>query len=63
MTSEPQNVAGESVRIERPATGGGVGRLADGRVVFVRHSLPGELVRVDVTESTSTFSRADAVAV
>jgi tRNA/tmRNA/rRNA uracil-C5-methylase (TrmA/RlmC/RlmD family) len=53
--------SGETVRIERPATGGGVGRLADGRVVFVRHSLPGELVVVEVTESTTKFSRADAV--
>jgi len=51
------------VRIERPATGGGVGRLADGRVVFVRHSLPGELVSVGVTETTSTFARADALTV
>ena len=49
------------VRLERPATGGAVGRLDDGRVVFVRHGLPGELVRVDVTESTSKFSRGDAV--
>jgi tRNA/tmRNA/rRNA uracil-C5-methylase (TrmA/RlmC/RlmD family) len=53
----------ETVRIERPATGGGVGRLADGRVVFVRHSLPGELVHVEVTETTTTFARGDAVQV
>jgi len=32
-------------------------------VVFVRHGLPGELVRVAVTESTSKFSRGDAVEV
>jgi tRNA/tmRNA/rRNA uracil-C5-methylase (TrmA/RlmC/RlmD family) len=49
------------VRLERPATGGAVGRLGDGRVVFVRHGLPGELVRVEITESTSKFSRAEAV--
>ncbi len=49
------------VRLERPATGGAVGRLDDGRVVFVRHGLPGELVRVEVTEVTSKFSRGDAV--
>jgi tRNA/tmRNA/rRNA uracil-C5-methylase (TrmA/RlmC/RlmD family) len=53
----------ESVRIERPATGGGVGHLGDGRVVFVRHSLPGELVEVDVTEETKSFARGDAVAI
>lgn len=51
----------ESVRIERPAAGGGVGHLSDGRVVFVRHSLPDELVRVTVTEETSKFARGDAV--
>ena len=51
------------VRLERPATGGAVGRLDDGRVVFVRHGLPGELVRVAVTETTSKFSRGDAVEV
>jgi tRNA/tmRNA/rRNA uracil-C5-methylase (TrmA/RlmC/RlmD family) len=51
------------VRIERPATGGGVGRLADGRVVFVRHCLPGELVEVVVNETTATFARGDAVRV
>lgn len=49
------------VRVERPATGGGVGRLDDGRVVFVRHSLPGELVRVEITETTTSFSRGDAI--
>jgi tRNA/tmRNA/rRNA uracil-C5-methylase (TrmA/RlmC/RlmD family) len=49
------------VRIDRPATGGGVGRADDGRVIFVRHSLPGELVRVEVTEATSNFYRGDAV--
>jgi tRNA/tmRNA/rRNA uracil-C5-methylase (TrmA/RlmC/RlmD family) len=51
------------IRIERPAAGGGVGRADDGRVVFVRHSLPGELVMVEVTEQTSSFSRGDAVKV
>jgi tRNA/tmRNA/rRNA uracil-C5-methylase (TrmA/RlmC/RlmD family) len=35
--------------------------LADGRVVFVRHSLPGELVAVQVTETTSKFARGEAV--
>jgi tRNA/tmRNA/rRNA uracil-C5-methylase (TrmA/RlmC/RlmD family) len=50
-----------TVRIERPATGGGVGRADDGRVIFVRHTLPGELVRVTITETTSKFYRGDAV--
>ena len=38
-----------------------MGRADDGRVIFVRHSLPGELVRVEVTEATSNFYRGDAV--
>ncbi|WP_157246085.1 class I SAM-dependent RNA methyltransferase [Nonomuraea typhae] len=33
----------------------------DGRVVFVRHALPGERVRAQVTEETARFLRADAV--
>ena len=45
------------VRIERPATGGGVGRLSDGLVVFVRDSLPGELVEVSISERTSSYAR------
>ncbi|HEY5111935.1 MAG TPA: TRAM domain-containing protein [Acidimicrobiales bacterium] len=52
-----------TVRIERPATGGGVGRAEDGKVIFVRHALPGELVRARVNESTATFYRGDAVEV
>lgn len=52
-----------TVRVERPATGGGVGRAEDGRVIFVRHSLPGELVRVALSESTASFYRGDAVEV
>lgn len=43
------------------AGGGCVARAPDGKVVFVRHSLPGERVRARVTASTSSFLRADAV--
>jgi tRNA/tmRNA/rRNA uracil-C5-methylase (TrmA/RlmC/RlmD family) len=43
------------------AGGGCVGRAPDGKVVFVRHSLPGERVRAQVTATTSSYSRADAV--
>ena len=32
-----------------------------GRVVFVRHALPGERVRARVTQATARFARADAV--
>lgn len=38
-----------------------VGRIPDGRVVFVRHTLPGELVTVEVTEERKGYLRADAV--
>ncbi|MDE3106767.1 MAG: class I SAM-dependent RNA methyltransferase [Acidobacteriota bacterium] len=53
----------EAVRVERPAVGGGVGRVGDGRVVFVRHALVGELVRVAITETTAKYLRGDAVEV
>lgn len=41
--------------------GGCVGRAPDGRVVFVRHALPGERVMARVTAATTSFLRADAV--
>lgn len=45
-----------------PVAHGGhcVARL-DGQVVFVRHTLPGERVRIRITERTTSFLRADAV--
>ena len=46
------------------AHGGHCVSRADGRVVFVRHALPGERVRVEVTEDKGgSFCRADAVEV
>jgi tRNA/tmRNA/rRNA uracil-C5-methylase (TrmA/RlmC/RlmD family) len=38
-----------------------VARADDGRVVFVRHSLPGEHVRAEVTEERPGYLRADAI--
>jgi tRNA/tmRNA/rRNA uracil-C5-methylase (TrmA/RlmC/RlmD family) len=38
-----------------------VARADDGRVVFVRHALPGEVVRAEVTEERPGYLRADAV--
>ena len=36
-------------------------RAEDGRVVFVRHTLPGERVVAEVTSETTSFLRADAI--
>jgi 23S rRNA (uracil1939-C5)-methyltransferase len=48
------------VLIERLAFGGeGVGRLPDGRVVFVRGAFPGERARVRVVEERRAFARAE----
>jgi tRNA/tmRNA/rRNA uracil-C5-methylase (TrmA/RlmC/RlmD family) len=50
--------------VGRIASGGGcVAHAPDGRVVFVRHSLPGERVVARVTSATRSFLRADAVEV
>lgn len=40
-----------------------VSRAPDGRVVFVRHALPGEKVRAEVTEERRGYLRADAIEV
>jgi tRNA/tmRNA/rRNA uracil-C5-methylase (TrmA/RlmC/RlmD family) len=57
---------GELLELQVGAVAGGggcVGRAPDNRVVFVRHSLPGERVRARVTAATSSYLRADAVEV
>lgn len=38
-----------------------IAHAPDGRAVFVRHALPGEQVRAEVTEERSSYLRADAV--
>jgi tRNA/tmRNA/rRNA uracil-C5-methylase (TrmA/RlmC/RlmD family) len=40
-----------------------IAHAPDGRAVFVRHSLPGERVRVEVTEERPSYLRADVVEV
>ena len=64
MTDRPAgDLVGTQAEIEvGPVAHGGhcVGRL-DGQVVFVRHAIPGERVRIRITEQTSKFLRADAV--
>src|SRR5438046_34334 len=54
----------EDVAVTGIAAGGeGVGRLADGRAVFVRGALPGEQVRLRVTEERNRFARGEIVEV
>src|SRR6185436_12301965 len=48
-----------AVEIERIATGGdGVGKLEDGRTVFVPRTAPGDLAQIDVTELKPRYARA-----
>lgn len=51
------------VEVGSPAHGGHMVARLDGRVVFVRHTAPGELVRLAVTDRRSRFWWADAVEV
>ncbi|MEV5239861.1 class I SAM-dependent RNA methyltransferase [Streptomyces cinnamoneus] len=67
MQTEPQkSLVGQEYEVEvGPVAHGGhcVARTESGRVLFVRHALPGERVVARVTEGeeTSRFLRADAV--
>ncbi|MEL7645763.1 MAG: class I SAM-dependent RNA methyltransferase [Anaerolineaceae bacterium] len=48
----------ETIRIEKCVYGGdGMGRLADGRAVFVPFTLPGEEVLVEIIEDNKKFAR------
>lgn len=66
---QPSRAAGESwlgrrleVVVEAIAHGGHCVARHDGRVIFVRHALPGETVVAEVTEDRGgSFCRADAV--
>ena len=50
------------LEVGAPGHGGFCVARADGRVVFVRHALPGETVRALVTEDGGkSFCRADAI--
>ena len=51
------------VEVGSVAHGGHCVARLDGQVVFVRHSLPRERVRVRITDRTSSFLRGDAVEV
>ncbi|MEU9145407.1 class I SAM-dependent RNA methyltransferase [Streptomyces sp. NPDC048349] len=66
--NEKQSLVGEEYEVEvGPVAHGGhcIARTEDGRVLFVRHTLPGEKVIAKVTEGEedSRFLRADAITV
>ncbi|MFD0266027.1 class I SAM-dependent RNA methyltransferase [Streptomyces sp. NPDC127106] len=66
--NEKQSLVGEEYEVEvGPVAHGGhcIARTDDGRVLFVRHALPGEKVVAKVTEgeTDSRFLRADAITV
>lgn len=65
MTTESTPVIGDQVELEilRVANGGFCIARHEGKVVFVRHSLPGELVLAEITDITAKFFRADAIEV
>ena len=57
-------MSNEDVTIERIIAGGdGMGRLADGRVVFIGGTITGERVRVEITTNKKDFARGRAVEV
>ena len=54
----------EVVRIEKMVFGGdGLARMKDGRAVFVPYSLPGERLKIHVTEAKKRFARAEILEV
>lgn len=57
------SLVGSDLELEvgAPAHGGSCVARHDGRVVFVRHALPGERVIARVTEESKHFARADAI--
>ena len=64
--ASPPSPAGEvlELTVSGVAHGGWcVARETGGRVVFIRHALPGERVRARVTDATASFARAEAIEV
>ena len=53
-----------TVRIDKVvAEGDGLGRLPDGRVVFVERALPGELVAIRIVKQSKDYARAEIVGI
>ena len=64
MFSKDKNEASYDLVLEKFAYGGdAMGRLEDGRAVFVPFGLPGERVRVRLTEEKRNFARGELVEV
>ncbi len=64
MTGRDRSTALHTVTIAGIAAGGeGVGRLADGRAVFVHRTAPGDRVRVALVDDRRRWARARLVAV
>lgn len=54
----------EELTLENPAYGGDtVGRLPDGRVVFVPYGIPGEIVRVKISQQKKKYARGELLEV
>ncbi|TSA54852.1 MAG: class I SAM-dependent RNA methyltransferase [Actinobacteria bacterium] len=54
-----EHAPNQQITLERLVAGGdALGRLADGRVVFVPGALPGEVVEIAITQSKKDFARA-----
>ncbi|MGA0262607.1 MAG: class I SAM-dependent RNA methyltransferase, partial [Ilumatobacteraceae bacterium] len=59
MSPSPDSTHDAPVRVDKVvAEGDGLGRLSDGRVVFVEGALPGELVRIRVVKQSRDYARA-----
>ncbi len=65
VESAPSSAGTAELTIERPAHGGHFVARHEGRVVFVRHALPGEVVRASFTDTDgdASFWRADTIEV
>ncbi|HXD27529.1 MAG TPA: TRAM domain-containing protein, partial [Arthrobacter sp.] len=67
MSTQAPQIPGELIEVEigAPAHGGHFVARHEGRVVFVRHALPGERVRARLTDAGegARFWRADTVEV
>lgn len=64
MFSKDRTEDGHVFILEKLTYGGeAMGRLADGRAIFVPFGLPGERVRVRLTEEKKNFARGEIVGI